>query len=212
MTLLRIDSSARQTSVSRQMTERFVAAWRTAHPGGVVIERDLATTVLPPITDDWLATYGDPSQIRPAEQKYLATSDELIAELQLADTIVIGAPMYNLSISASLKAWIDQVVRAGRTFAYGERGPRGLLGGRRVIIATSRGGSYPPPAAADFQEPYLRAIFRFIGLDDITFVHAENQARHSLAEPSRASAYERLTLLANEVTQEVMTYVGAENN
>jgi len=210
MTLLRIDSSARQQSVSRQLTSRFLEAWRAHHPGDTVIDRDLAKTTLPPVTDEWSATYGDPSLITPAQQRYLSLSDALIAELYAADVIVIGAPMYNLSISAELKGWIDHVVRRGKTIAYDEKGPRGLLQGRSVIVASSRGGSYAPGsprASADFQEPYLREVLRSLGLTDVTFVHAENQARPALAERSRASARDRLTQLATQLTPEVVTHV-----
>ncbi len=113
MTLLRIDSSARRNSVSRQLTQRFV---EKEHPGGQVIERDLATTSLPLITDEWtLAAYSDPASLTPAQRETLSVSDTLVEELLAADTIVIGAPMYNLTVSAPLKAWIDQIVRVGRT-------------------------------------------------------------------------------------------------
>jgi FMN-dependent NADH-azoreductase len=128
--LLRIDSSARTSSVSRWLTSTFADAWRGAHPDGDVVERDLSATVLPPITDDWSATYGDPSTLTQAQRAYLTTSDELIAELIAADVIVIGAPMYNLTISSELKAWIDQVVRFGKTVASDANGSKGLLSGR----------------------------------------------------------------------------------
>ena len=104
MTLLRIDSSARRNSVSRQLTQRFVESWKKEHPGGRVIERDLATTPLPLITDEWtLAAYSDPAGLTPAQQETLSVSDTLVEELLAADTIVIGAPMYNLTVSAPLK-------------------------------------------------------------------------------------------------------------
>ncbi len=118
----------------------------------------------------------------------------MIEELQAADTIVIGAPMYNFAIPSSLKAWIDQVVRMGKTFGYGPSGARGLLNDKKVIVITARGGAYPkgtPAEKVDFQEPYLRHILGFIGLTDVTFVHAENQAREE-AGPSLASAAEHI--------------------
>ena len=104
-----------------------------------------------------------------------ALSDELIAELRAADTIVIAAPMYNFSVPTSLRAWFDFVLRAGETFRYSEAGPEGLLKGKKVIVLTSRGGLYSqgPGTAADFQEPYLRHLLGFIGLTDVTFIHAE---------------------------------------
>jgi FMN-dependent NADH-azoreductase len=213
MTLLHIDSSARRSSTSRRLTTHFVEAWRSAHPGATIITRDLAVTTLPAITDDWMATYSDPSLWTPAQRQYLALSDELIDELFAADVIVIGAPMYNLSISAQLKGWIDHVVRVGRTVAYDGRGRRGLLGGRRVIVLSSRGGSYQPgtpQATADFQEPYLRAILRFIGLTHVTFVHAENQSGRPAGAESLAAALENVSHLVSQVTEEVVSHVHTE--
>ena len=192
MKLLRIDSSARRNSVSRQLTERFVETWKKENPTGEVIERDLAKTHLPLITDEWtLAAHSDPATLTSAQQDTLAISETLIEELLAADTIVIGAPTYNFTVSAPLKAWIDQIVRIGRTFLYGSNGPDGVLKGKKVIVLTSRGGAFrpgTPTAQYDHQEPYLRHILGFIGLTDVTFIHAENQKPGDLAEPSRAAA------------------------
>src|SRR6266567_4799918 len=115
MKLLRIDSSARSSSVTRQLTAKFVEEWKQNHPDGEVIQRDLATTVLPHITDDWSATHLESYQLTSSQRDYLSTSDRLIEELEAADTIVIGAPMYNFANPSSLKAWIDQIVRMGKT-------------------------------------------------------------------------------------------------
>ena len=190
MKLLKIDSSARGNSISRKLT---------AHPGSEVMERDLAVTALPLVTDEWVAaTRTDPSQLTLAERQTLAISDMLIDELVGADVIVIGAPMYNFSISSTLKAWIDQVVRLGRTVTYGANGPKGLLAGKKVFVLTSRGGAYGRGThyeKLDFQEPYLRHILGFIGLTDVTFIHAENQLRES-AGPCLAAAIEEIDKLA----------------
>jgi FMN-dependent NADH-azoreductase len=127
----------------------------------------------------------------------------LIDELQAADTVVIGTPMYNFVIPSSLKAWIDQIVRTGKTFGYGASGRRGLLGKKRVIVVTSRGGAYEkrtPGEELDFQKPYLRHIFGFIGLTDVTFIHTENQAREG-AGPSLAAAVEEIGRLVVEQSQ-----------
>ena len=194
MKLLQIDSSARAGSVTRRLTTKFAEEWRTNHPTGEVIHRDLATTMLPLITDDWNATQIEPSKLTPAHRNYLSTSDVLIDEVQAADTLVIGAPMYNFAIPSLLKAWIDQIVRIGKTVAYGPHGPHGLLGNKKVFVVTARGGAYEkgtPRANFDFQEPYLRVIFGFIGLTDVTFIHAENQAREGAA-PSLAAALEKI--------------------
>src|SRR5229473_2075580 len=150
MKLLQIDSSARSSSVTRRLTAKFAKEWRKNHPDGEVIQRDLSATAIPLITDDWSATQ--------------------IEELKAADTVVIGAPMYNFSIPSLLKAWIDQVVRIGETVGYGPNGPQGLLAGKKVVLITSRGGAYEKGTAKgafDFQEPYLRHILNFIGLMDV---------------------------------------------
>ena len=205
MKLLRIDSSARSSSVTRQLTAKFVEEWKKNHPTGEVIERDLATTVLPHITDHWSGAHLEPSQLTPAQQNYLATSDLLIEELQAADTIVIGAPMYNFAIPSSLKAWIDQIVRMGKTIGYGASGARGLLANKRVIVVTARGGAYgkgTPAEKFDFQEPYLRHILGFIGLTDVTFIHTENQSREG-AGPLFVAAAEHVERLAAEQNQQV---------
>src|ERR1700686_4943791 len=203
MKLLRIDSSARRNSVSRQLTQRFVETWKKENPAGEVIERDLATTYLPLITDEWtLAAYSDPASLTPAQRETLFVSDTLVEELLAADTIVIGAPMYNLTVSAPLKAWIDQIVRVGRTVLYSASGSEGVLKGKKVVVLTSRGGAFPPGtpiAQYDHQEPYLRHILGFIGLTDVSFIHAENQKPGELAEPARAAAIEQLQLAAAAV-------------
>jgi FMN-dependent NADH-azoreductase len=196
MKLLRIDSSARRNSVSRQLTRKFVETWQTENPGGEVIERDLATTHLPLITDEWmLASHSDPASLTPAQRETLSVSDALVEELLAADTIVIGAPMYNLTVSAPLKGWIDQIVRLGRTVLYGPNGPDGVLKGKKAVVLTSRGGAFrpgTPTAQYDHQEPYLRHILGFIGLTEVTFIHAENQKPGDLAEPARVAAFEQL--------------------
>jgi FMN-dependent NADH-azoreductase len=205
MKLLRIDSSARRNSVSRQLTQKFVETWKKENPSGEVIERDLATTSLPLITDEWThAAYSDPLGLSPEQRETLSTSDTLIEELFEADTIVIGAPMYNLTVSAPLKAWIDQIVRVGRTVLYSAAGVEGVLKGKKVVVLTSRGGAFrpgTPTAQYDHQEPYLRHILGFIGLTDVTFIHAENQKPGELAEPARAAAIEQIQVAASTINR-----------
>src|SRR6202043_1283826 len=138
MKLLQIDSSARAGSVTRRLTAKFAEQWRANQPAGEVIERDLSTTMLPLLTDDWSATQLEPSKLSSAQPNQLPPSDRLIEELQIADTIVIGAPMYNFAIPSLLKAWIDQIVRVGKTVAYGPSGRQGLLGNKRVFVITAR--------------------------------------------------------------------------
>ena len=207
MKLLQIDSSARTSSVTRRLTAKFAEEWRKNHPDGEVIQRDISATILPQITDDWNATQLEESKRTPAHRSYLSTSDELIEELEAADTVVIGAPMYNFTIPSSLKAWIDQIVRLGKTVAYGPNGPQGLLARKKVVVITSRGGAYEKGTAKgafDFQEPYLRHILGFIGLTDVTFIHAENQAREEAAIFFAAAA-ERIGGIVVDQDQKVGT-------
>ena len=199
MKLLRIDSSARKNSISRQLTAEFVQSWRKQHPDGQVVERDLATTHLPHITDEWVqAVHSDPASHTTEQKLVLATSDALVEELRQADEIVIGAPMYNFAIPAPLKAWIDQVVRAGKTVLFHASGPKGLLQGKKVYVITSRGGAFRPGTPTerfDYQEPYLRHILAFIGLTDVTFIHAENQKPGPQGATARTAAIAQIQQL-----------------
>ena len=166
MKLLHIDSSALGGhSVSRGLTAAIVAELVREQPGLQVSYRDLAAQPLP----HWspVADAADPAAI---------LSSEVLEEFLAADVIVIGAPMYNFSVPSTLKAWIDRVAVAGKTFQYTANGPEGLAKGKRVIVASSRGGFYGQGSAAqsfDFQEPYLRAVLGFIGITDVEFVRAE---------------------------------------
>jgi FMN-dependent NADH-azoreductase len=208
MKLIQIDSSARTSSVTRRLTAKFAEEWRKNHPDGVVIQRDLSATVIPLITDDWNATHLEQSKLTPVQQSYLSTSDELIEELEAADTVVIGAPMYNFTIPSSLKAWIDQIVRLGKTVGYGPNGPQGLLTKKKVVIITSRGSAYEKGTAReafDFQEPYLRHVLGFIGLTDVTFIHADNQAREEAAAFFEDAA-ERIGGIVIDQNQQVVAY------
>jgi FMN-dependent NADH-azoreductase len=165
MKLLHIDSSALGGySVSRQLTASIVAELKRHTPGAEVSYRDLAAEPLPHWTP--VADASDPASV---------LGNQMLEEFLDADVIVIGSPMYNFGISSQLKAWIDRVVVAGKTFSYGEQGPKGLAGGKQLIIASSRGGNYStgPAAGMDFQESYLRAVFGFIGITQLEFVRAE---------------------------------------
>jgi FMN-dependent NADH-azoreductase len=167
-------SAAKDGSVSRILVDHTVDLLRKADAGAAIVRRDLGEGPVPHLTTDNLGgVRGVPST--DAEHVARALSDELIAELRGADTIVIGAPMYNFNISTGLRAWFDYVLRAGETFRYSEAGPQGLLAGKRVIVIASRGGLYSegPGQVLDFQEPYLRQLLGFIGITDVTFVLAE---------------------------------------
>jgi FMN-dependent NADH-azoreductase len=165
MKLLHIDSSVLgENSASRSMTAAIVARLRAEHPGIEVTRRDLAAQSLPHFTP--ALAEGHPC---------VARNGEILDEFLAADIVVIGAPMYNFGVPSQLKAWIDRILVAGKTFRYTENGPEGLADGKRVIIASSRGGIYSegPAQASDFQEAYLRRIFGFIGIGDIELVRAE---------------------------------------
>jgi FMN-dependent NADH-azoreductase len=166
MNLLHVDSSALGAhSVSRELGAAIVEAWKRAHPGLKLTYRDLAAEPLPHWTP--VADAADPAA---------RLGSQVLGEFLAADVVVLGAPMYNFSIPSTLKAWIDRVAVAGKTFRYTADGPEGLAGGKRLIIASSRGGLYSagsPAAAMDFQENYLRAVFGFLGVTDIEVIRAE---------------------------------------
>jgi FMN-dependent NADH-azoreductase len=178
--LLHINSSVRTSgSVSRQLTAEFIEKWQGARPEFQIVERDLASHPVPHVTEQAIGAYFTPAESRSVEQaEAVKLSDQLVAELMTADVIVIGAPMYNFSVSSSLKAWIDHIARAGVTFKYTETGPVGLLDGKKVFVFTSRGGVYSegPAKSLDFHETYLRGVLGFVGLNDVTFVHTEGLA------------------------------------
>jgi FMN-dependent NADH-azoreductase len=176
-TLLKIDSSPMgERSVSRKLTAEFAKTWTRAHPGGTVISRDLTTLDIPVVNGGWVAAAYTPEGARTAEQKdALAVSDLLIAELQKADEYVVGVPMHNFSVPSTLKLWIDQVVRMGKTFAYSAAGREGLLTGKKATLLIASGGVYDQGSATEalnFVTPYLRTIFGFMGITDINIIAA----------------------------------------
>ena len=164
-------------SKSSLIAQEFVENWKQKHPGAQVVTRDLGASPVSHLALDHLGALMTPSEKRSREQvESVAAADVMIGELEEADMIVIASPMYNFSISTNLKAWIDHVVRAGRTFRYNEEGrPEGLLKNKKVVVVTGRGGIYSegPMTAFDFQEPYLRTILGFIGLTNVHFIHVE---------------------------------------
>ncbi len=178
--LLVIESSANPAgSVSRDLTDAFVASYKAAHPGATVVTHDLVAEPVPHLGVDLLGgLFGKPEALTGAQKEAIALSDKLIAQVEAASVIAIGVPMYNFSIPSTLKAWIDHVLRAGRTFRYTENGPQGLLADKKILLIITSGGVYSdgPYKANDFQETYLRAVFAFIGLTDVTVVRAEGLA------------------------------------
>lgn len=187
--LLHIDSSPRAASISCRLTAAFVERWRRRHPSGTVVHRNTSLENIPYLDAETVDAMFTPAGELTLQQKQaLAFSDRLIDELLAADVIVLGVPMWDLSIPASLKAWIDLIVREGRTFAFTGEGVAPLVPpGKKVYVFSSRGGAYPagsPIHTLDFQEPFLRAILGFIGLTEIEFIHAEHQSE----DPATAAA------------------------
>ncbi|MGC2110557.1 MAG: FMN-dependent NADH-azoreductase [Candidatus Korobacteraceae bacterium] len=205
-TLLIVNSSPRSNSVSRRLTRHAADMWKAENPDGRVIERDLAANPLPFVTESWIqASYTPGAERTPEQEGVLELSNTLIQELVDADVIVLGVPMHNFSIPAALKAWIDLIVRAGKTFNYGDKGPQGLIPeGKQVLAIVSRGGSYgegTAAVAADFQVPYLRHMLGFVGLKNVTVVDADKQAfGPGAAQQSVDSAVEKLTAMAEHCT------------
>ena len=176
-------------SVSTQLVQDTVARLTAKTPAVQVVTRDLGSQPVPHLTLDSATAIRGGAPANPAQAEARALSDTLIAELQAADTIVIGAPMYNVGMASTLKAWFDHVLRAGVTFRYGEAGPEGLLKGKRAIVVESRGGLYSegPAQAMDAQEPHLRTLLGFVGITDVTFIRAEKLA---FGPEARAQAIE----------------------
>jgi FMN-dependent NADH-azoreductase len=179
-------------SQSRRIAVELIDRWREAHPRTTVVTRELTADSMPHLSLDTLGAAMTPAETRSAaERRQAALADTLIEEVEAADVVVITAPMYNFAIPSTLKAWLDHIVRAGRTFRYGAAGPEGLLKGRKVFVVTGRGGVYSgdsPAKGLDFQEPYLRAMLGFLGLDDVTFIHVEGL---KLSPEAAASGIER---------------------
>ncbi|WP_299083577.1 NAD(P)H-dependent oxidoreductase [uncultured Ruegeria sp.] len=171
-TILHIDASARRTgSATRDLSNRIVR-----HLGANrIIRRDLASP-LPLLTEDWIAANFTPADDRDSVQRdRLALSDELVQELHDADTIVIGLPIYNFSVPAAFKAWIDLVARVGLTFSYSENGPKGLLEGKRAVLAIASGGT-AVGSEVDYASGYARHVLGFIGITDVDVVAADQMA------------------------------------
>lgn len=177
--VLIIDSAATgAASVSRKLTSGFAAQLGLQGPAVRITRRDVGTAPIPHLTDATVGAIRGADAETDEARAALALSDQLISELKEADVIVIGAPMYNFGIPSTLKAWFDHILRAGITFRYTAEGPEGLVKGKRAIVIESRGGLYSegPGAASDSQEPHLRTLLAFMGVDDVTFVRAEKLA------------------------------------
>ncbi|CNI95837.1 FMN-dependent NADH-azoreductase [Yersinia aldovae] len=180
-------------SQSNQLADFFVEQWQAAHADDQITVRDLAAQPIPVLDGELVgALRPSDSALTPRQQDALALSDELIAELQANDVIVIAAPMYNFNIPTQLKNYFDLIARAGVTFRYTEKGPEGLVTGKRAIILTSRGGIHKD-TPTDLVVPYLRLFLGFIGISDVEFVFAEGIAYGpEVATKAQADAKELL--------------------
>jgi FMN-dependent NADH-azoreductase len=201
MNLLHVDSSILgQGSVSRALSAEIVAALRERTPGVTVTYRDLGAAPVGHLTGAHLAAAQGAAPEAPSLQEDLAAGQAALEEFLAADIVVIGAPMYNFGVPSQLKAWIDRLAVAGKTFRYTESGPQGLAGGKKVIVASSRGGFYgpeTPTAFLDHQESYLRGIFGFFGITDVRFVRAEGvNLGPDKREAAIGAAREEITRLA----------------
>jgi FMN-dependent NADH-azoreductase len=200
-TLLHVDSSPRAASISTRLSAEFVEKWKRHHPDGRVIHHNTSLEKLPYLDEGLAEAIFTRAVLLTAEQKQrLELSDQLVDELIAADLLVFGVPMWNLGIPASLKAWIDLIVREGRTFKFTSTGVETMLpAGKKAYIFTARGGSYPensPLKKFDHQESYLRAILGFLGVEEIHFIHAEHQTQGGdAARDSIQKAEEELAAL-----------------
>jgi len=177
--ILIIDSAATgDASVSRKLTDAAEQTIRRRDPSARIVRRDIGKAPIPHLTEESVPAIRAGIVESETAREALALSDALVAELQEADLIVIGAPMYNFGMPSTLKAWFDHVLRARVTFRYTEAGPEGLLKGKKAIVVEARAGLYSegPAAALDSQEPHLRTLLGFMGIDDVTFVRAEKLA------------------------------------
>ncbi|MEJ6023049.1 FMN-dependent NADH-azoreductase [Ramlibacter sp. PS4R-6] len=205
MKLLHIDSSALGgNSVSRELTRRIVGEWRAANPGATVDYLDLAKDAPSHLNVDSLGfRMGVNAEgLSDVQRRENEVSERLVSQFLAADVIVVGAPLYNFSIPTQLKAWIDRIAQAGRTFKYTEKGPVGLAGGKTVIVASSRGGMYfgnPVMESIEHQESYLKTVFGFFGITDVRIVRAEGVA---MGEEAKAKAFEAADIAIRAAVRE----------
>src|SRR6266446_10090394 len=197
-----LSSSSGWNSYSHQFASHVVDDLKARHPGAKVVVRDVAKEPLPHVDAAFVTGRALPPEKRsPAEAKSLALSDVLLAELEAADIIVFAVPMYNFGVPSSLKAWIDHVVCPGRAFYYTEKGPEGLLKGKKAVVVVSRGGVYSqgPAQQLDFQESYLRAVLGFIGITNVHVVRVEGVA---MGEEALKNAMASAKAQSEEVVRE----------
>jgi FMN-dependent NADH-azoreductase len=193
--ILHIDASPRgDRSVSRSLSKEFVSSWRSVHPDDTVTYRDLGHHPVPLVNEAWIAAaYSAPDQHTPEQAEAITLSNQLVDEFLASDRYIFAVPMYNFGVSAGFKAYIDQIVRFGRTFTINEQGYQGLVPNKKALFILSQGGSYAegsPAHSYDLQTPYLKLIFGFIGITDLEFIYADNlMAKDEMREQSITNAH-----------------------
>jgi len=194
--LLILGSPRDRASYSHQIGRRIVDDLKSRYPSAKVVVRNLAKEALPDVDNGFVTgRMLAPDKRRAAEAKALVLSDVLVAELMAADVIVLASPMHNFGVSAPVKKWIDQIARPGVTFSYSDKGPMGLVQGKKTVLVLARGGVYSegPMMPYDFQEPYLRTVLGLIGMTDVEVVEVEGTAfGPEAAEKAVATATARL--------------------
>lgn len=197
-TLLQINSSARSNGNANALADQFTREWLAAHPQDQLIKRDVGADPLPHLSEQLIGAFFTPADQRSAGQAALVQrSDALIAELQAADVLILGVPMYNFGIPSTLKAYFDHIARAGITFRYTAHGPEGLLKGKKAYVLAARGGLYQG-TPKDTQTGYLRDFLAFIGITDLEFVYAEGlNMGEASQQQAHTAARQRIAELAH---------------
>jgi FMN-dependent NADH-azoreductase len=199
--LLHLDSSGKGSmSVSKPLTAYFAEHWKKAHSGGTIVYRDLTQSNLHFVSPELVQAFYAPEGSQSDEQKsLLKLSDQLVAELLEADEYLFGVPMYNFSVPAIFKAYIDLIARAGKTFSYQGGAPKGLLQHKKLFLVTTSGGDYSDAQRKgyDFVEPYIRALWGFLGISDITFIKAHGTNPETIQQTSDAAKREIDSLFAS---------------
>jgi FMN-dependent NADH-azoreductase len=202
MKLLHLDSSASPgASWSRRLTAGFVAEWRARNPAAEILYRDLNANPVPAVSSDLLEALYAPkgAEVAAVKREALKASEALVEEFLSADAYVFGVPMYNFSVPGSFKAWIDHVVRIGRTWTRGPKGMEGLVKGRKMLIVSTRAGDYGkggPREGFDFHEPFLRKVFGLVGIEDIDYLPVINSPAHGDLQARFLEASARLESIA----------------
>ena len=200
-TLLQVNASLFSNGgESSRLASKFVSQWRGANPDARVIERDLASDPVPHLTAErFLSLLAKPDERTSAQREVTDFSDALIAELESADVIVLGLPMYNYGVPSTLKAYFDHIARAGKTFKYTDKGPVGLLEGKKAYVFATRGGMYSG-TPLDSQTTYVRDFLRFLGIDDVEFIYAEGLA---MGDASKAESLRKADIAMGAISARI---------